>query len=263
MNLIYQLKQFDNEEGYKLSYDTVKPNMQPIISKLVEKGEEHLDELHSLLIREETWSSLFALQALKGIKSEKSTPFLIEFIKKNDDSDYFESCEDAMWALQAIGKPAVKPLLNEMKKLFEKKEYVMFLVGALTGIKDDEVYSFMLSIVEDYMRNLDGYKGWFMIDDFTYHFDEQGKKEILPLLQKIHGMNHLSERESIELRDTIKKIEDPEGFEQEIKSISQDLVKLGRNEPCHCGSGKKYKKCCLDKDIKETGKPKKVPLYFG
>jgi hypothetical protein len=23
---------------------------------------------------------------------------------------------------------------------------------------------------------------------------------------------------------------------------------LGRNEPCHCGSGKKYKKCCLDQD---------------
>ena len=24
--------------------------------------------------------------------------------------------------------------------------------------------------------------------------------------------------------------------------------KLGRNDPCHCGSGKKYKKCCLEKD---------------
>src|SRR6056297_42933 len=23
---------------------------------------------------------------------------------------------------------------------------------------------------------------------------------------------------------------------------------IGRNEPCPCGSGKKYKKCCLDKD---------------
>lgn len=23
---------------------------------------------------------------------------------------------------------------------------------------------------------------------------------------------------------------------------------LGRNEPCHCQSGKKYKQCCLDKD---------------
>lgn len=28
-------------------------------------------------------------------------------------------------------------------------------------------------------------------------------------------------------------------------------MKLGRNEPCHCGSGKKYKKCCLEKDEAE------------
>ena len=25
-------------------------------------------------------------------------------------------------------------------------------------------------------------------------------------------------------------------------------MKIGRNEPCHCGSGKKYKKCCLEND---------------
>lgn len=24
--------------------------------------------------------------------------------------------------------------------------------------------------------------------------------------------------------------------------------KPGRNEPCHCGSGRKYKQCCLHKD---------------
>jgi SWIM/SEC-C metal-binding protein len=23
---------------------------------------------------------------------------------------------------------------------------------------------------------------------------------------------------------------------------------IGRNDPCYCGSGKKYKKCCLQKD---------------
>jgi tetratricopeptide (TPR) repeat protein len=26
------------------------------------------------------------------------------------------------------------------------------------------------------------------------------------------------------------------------------MAKHGRNEPCHCGSGKKYKHCCLGKD---------------
>ncbi len=27
------------------------------------------------------------------------------------------------------------------------------------------------------------------------------------------------------------------------------MAKIGRNDPCPCGSGKKYKKCCLDKDL--------------
>lgn len=27
--------------------------------------------------------------------------------------------------------------------------------------------------------------------------------------------------------------------------------KIGRNDPCTCGSGKKYKKCCIDKDRDE------------
>ena len=26
------------------------------------------------------------------------------------------------------------------------------------------------------------------------------------------------------------------------------MKKIGRNDPCPCGSGKKYKKCCLKKD---------------
>ena len=26
------------------------------------------------------------------------------------------------------------------------------------------------------------------------------------------------------------------------------MAKAGRNDPCRCGSGKKYKRCCADKD---------------
>ena len=29
-------------------------------------------------------------------------------------------------------------------------------------------------------------------------------------------------------------------------------AKLGRNDPCHCGSGKKYKNCCMAKDMAEN-----------
>ena len=30
------------------------------------------------------------------------------------------------------------------------------------------------------------------------------------------------------------------------------MNKVGRNDPCPCGSGKKYKKCCIDKPVPET-----------
>jgi uncharacterized protein YecA (UPF0149 family) len=35
------------------------------------------------------------------------------------------------------------------------------------------------------------------------------------------------------------------------KEIEKPLPKqkAGRNDPCPCGSGKKYKKCCLDKKL--------------
>ena len=29
------------------------------------------------------------------------------------------------------------------------------------------------------------------------------------------------------------------------KPVVRDDSKVGRNDPCACGSGKKYKKCCL------------------
>lgn len=33
-------------------------------------------------------------------------------------------------------------------------------------------------------------------------------------------------------------------------------MKVGRNDPCPCGSGQKYKKCCLGKEVSETKDPR-------
>src|SRR3989344_1476945 len=38
----------------------------------------------------------------------------------------------------------------------------------------------------------------------------------------------------------------------QMQVIPNAKMKVGRNDPCHCGSGKKYKKCCLDKDTKHA-----------
>ena len=31
-----------------------------------------------------------------------------------------------------------------------------------------------------------------------------------------------------------------------VETFVREFPKTGRNDPCHCGSGKKYKKCCMD-----------------
>ena len=34
---------------------------------------------------------------------------------------------------------------------------------------------------------------------------------------------------------------------------------LGRNDKCHCGSGKKYKNCCLQKDLEQEREKASLP----
>ena len=35
-------------------------------------------------------------------------------------------------------------------------------------------------------------------------------------------------------------------FGLKLRPYEKEFPKIGRNEPCPCGSGLKYKKCCID-----------------
>lgn len=41
------------------------------------------------------------------------------------------------------------------------------------------------------------------------------------------------------------------------------MAKISRNAPCPCGSGKKYKKCCLDKDQAASRHKDQIPGSAG
>ena len=48
--------------------------------------------------------------------------------------------------------------------------------------------------------------------------------------------------ESQEINNPKIKVESQQ--EKSTQTIVRESKKIGRNEPCHCGSGKKYKQCC-------------------
>ena len=55
-------------------------------------------------------------------------------------------------------------------------------------------------------------------------------------------------------REKVAKVTSTGAGDQTVKKQpTVKKIKLGRNDPCHCGSGKKYKNCCLDKDMNAQG----------
>lgn len=58
----------------------------------------------------------------------------------------------------------------------------------------------------------------------------------------------------IDIPDTSKKKTTLYGYGRSREDLTYNRsgarlksVKIGRNDPCPCGSGKKYKKCCINK----------------
>jgi SEC-C motif domain protein len=66
--------------------------------------------------------------------------------------------------------------------------------------------------------------------EFAAHFNANGQKQThyeTALFEKVDGQWRYA------------GIEEPQG-----QTVRRENPKIGRNDPCPCGSGKKYKKCC-------------------
>ena len=228
MVLINDLQKYDNEESYKLNYEVIKKELEPTIRKLTNYKEKSLDYLHSILKNKETWSCFFALEILKDIKNEKSIPYLVKFMEENEE-DFGDNCEAASQAITSIGKPAIRPVLESVRDSFVKKKYNIFLVGALTEIKDEEVYNFMKEMTENYIKDYKKYDSWMPIDSFIYNFDKQGKKDIISILENLVKMDNLSKREKIEIQSTIDIIRDPVKFNESIKTDTAEFLEHSKD----------------------------------
>ena len=54
----------------------------------------------------------------------------------------------------------------------------------------------------------------------------------------------VSVRSKVERKQTMQPTDARHGGEEKPKTVRRTEKKVGRNDPCPCGSGKKYKNCC-------------------
>lgn len=104
------------------------------------------------------------------------------------------------------------------------------------------------------------------IDDFNlsqvFHYfnlfevnfkDENQASEVMDLVMNLSNSVRLWENNGYTPNELFEKLEKPnlkplpnKPFDSNVIDIKSRL-KIGRNDPCPCGSGKKYKRCCLRK----------------
>jgi HEAT repeat protein len=221
-NKIDFLKSLDTEEFYDKDEDEVRRYAQSTVQELVKIGNQATPALIELLQTEFTWSCFFAITIFRLTRDPQAIPALISFLKRETDDSMAN--EEAMFALQDIGDPAIPPLIEDIQETFDNKKYISYLVGGLTGIIGPEPYDFMMKTTKDFIGKPWRYKGWFRIEDFTYNFVKQGRADAIPVIQQILETKGITSSEKHELEDTIRALQNPSAYEKEIEETEEEIL---------------------------------------
>ncbi|BAI79558.1 preprotein translocase, subunit A [Deferribacter desulfuricans SSM1] len=144
----------------------------------------------------------------------------------------------------------------EMKKNEIGEHYYGFVRFLLINILDNRWKEHLLNM--DYLRDSVGLRGYGQKDPLI-EYKRESYNLFMDMMNRIsfefvEFLSHVQvERdEELELKQEEKNIKeerrdifsDEQPKEEKKKPIKRATPKVGRNDPCPCGSGKKYKKCC-------------------
>jgi preprotein translocase subunit SecA len=158
-------------------------------------------------------------------------------------------------------KEGVKSKIFE--KLQDKKNelgehFVGFSRFLMMNILDSKWKEHLLNM--DHLRDSVGLRGYGQKDPLI-EYKRESYKLFVDMINKInfetvnflfHVHVKVESREEIALKEKQTKLREErkdifgDSQDDEVKRtpIKREMPKVGRNDPCPCGSGKKYKKCC-------------------
>jgi hypothetical protein len=249
-----------------------------LVEALSREGDRHADRVLAVLaskIEDNENDPMLGMETfvarLAGLlRLESAAPLLVAKLK-DDDSDFMN--EECAQALTAIGDAAVDAIARDFSSAPEHFRR-FYGSSALKDIRGEKAMATVLSLLkgeEDQEIQVR------LVGTVLGNFDPQGLR-----LARELGITHLSElRQELiatalltgedfpdlerlceEERGHLADVQERKDFLRGIfktamkpsaaESVAQPAIKpiksnqkTGRNDPCPCGSGKKYKKCCM------------------
>lgn len=252
------------EEGENLS-----PKLR---AKIISKRSAVVSPLINLLNNEavqmeqapgQGWAPIHAVALLGELKAEEAIQPMLNWLAKTEaGEDILHS--KIITGLGALGEAAYQPMLDAFEQAADK-DLRRSLCDALvcSGIRNDRIFNIIL----DFFKADKGYGAMsfalygdpkaldhlhYALSECEYQDESQNlfaNQIIIDLTQAIIELGGQFTRDEAEKLKRVnaqrnknaKKVET--FFEQVEEDIHPVKHKLGRNDPCWCGSGKKYKHC--------------------
>lgn len=247
----------------------------PIQKKI--KQMEPISELKNTLTEDlMTWGDIWTVRMMGRIGNKDFVPDLIHVLRNSDSMDYIYS--DAIRAMNALEESADEIILAAIKNK-ELDDWESFPI--LEYLPYSEAYDLALLRWEDENNDMDSYELFASclrgigdrrgIEKLQYVYANENDAtyigDDLECLSIIHNVDipempdilrkrkEQEERQKArekglnELTSNYRKNKEQRALENggKVVPFKRASSKVGRNEPCPCGSGKKYKKCCLNK----------------
>jgi len=233
--------------------------------QMITDGELHKADSESL----EVWAPTHAWRTLAQLGSEEAILPLINSFWRSEDDDWF--FEEIPYVFGMIGIKAIPALSDFLFKEHNSSESYNLTCSCLReiGKMHPEVRSECISLItrklELFNANTPELNG-LIINDLI----ELEATDALNSIKKAYEKESVDysiqgDYEDVEIYMGVRKTRTTpanypglfEGMpffedlvlsiddEQNTQAILPKKKKIGRNDPCPCGSGKKYKKCCL------------------
>lgn len=245
----HYVNQFDYQYGLDL------------VEALAKRGDFPGEDVIRCLQDAETFSDyaeIYMTNLAGQLKLHAAIPALVD--KLRIDGDLI--CEEAAAALVKIGTDDVVRSVRDVF-LAEEWSFKNYATGVLAGIKSPASEEALLEL---FPQETDIEIRTLLADGFCKLLSTRGFPYVQEMIDTGYMTIFLSLEESLYAACRITGVELPgldewkrivEESERKEKSIFQDafsetilkqspvrVEKVGRNQPCPCGSGKKYKKCC-------------------
>ena len=231
----------------------------PIIIKIItNKKQEEVDYLLGDLITED-------LRKILASTFDGNIDIIYNIVTNLELNEYIRGAAfralDVLQNCNILSKKQIIDMIEKMLNNELKDDYSMVITDIVEYIMENKIYN-KIELVRDLYKQgkvdeqlIGGYDDFI---DWIYGNEEplSEKNMIEDTIESLSGLACFQKDDADDIKDFRERLTDfIESEKNRIEEEIKETKKVGRNDPCPCGSGKKYKKCCLSKQEQTVATP--------